>query len=963
MGQKINSFELSASNRCDKRRNFSLVKTERGSDEFSKKAKEVKTILREALLNHWDKATIIAETQVAFENLEFPTEKTRNIQAKDMALCIERYARCETRTPLPESAVESMELPIWDFDVNIKPDYIFYTNQGLEIVKIKTSKPKISAFGQKRDSSANKCLELYALFCYGRAIVPKGKSMQVTASYYYLRKSNDSVNKNHFDLDFFDDTGKNVVSLKDTVAKNDKGVSALCSLDEIFRPQFEEFFTGDTECEEEDCKTCDFYHICNYKYSPQYVVKEHKVKSLSDLALTPQQETAIAFEKGVARINAGAGAGKTLVVALRVVTLLLKGYKPEDILMLTFTNTGAGEMAERVQLYNDDFGTGTDTSKMTITTFNAFANDIVVKEYDKLGFLEPPTLIDDIERADIISSVLRGTTIDGLDYRNFYMNSRYCKGALPVASLAFNIIKTYKLSIGDEPVLQKHLGTNIRFMSLTALPQLLKAYGEYDKLLKQGNLIEYADQELLLFELLRQDPYYLEKLNFKHIIVDEFQDSNQQQLELIQELRDCPAFESLMVVGDDSQAIFSFRDTSPEFIINFFDIMEVDEKDRADFYLLENHRSTPEIIKVANELNNLNVEKVDKELIATRESGKPVVVRGFYTNEEEDSYICEKILEKIKGGTKSEDIAYVAADRYALLDMGSRLTEAGVPWVMLNPEPVLENAKVIAAISLAKAVDDPRNTEGMLTYLNALYTNELLHKKETEINRLVKGLKKEIEHIHNLPEAEKQKAFHDLIEPLDDDDELYERFLETIKRRKTFTAELKYMKDYELYGEKITFKRCRDYPGIVLTTAHSSKGLEWPIVFCSLTKYDYAELYSGPRGKKIEEKRRLVFVSLTRAKDELYVTSRYIAFGDKKNRSYNKFLHELYDITGQVFNPIDPMEEEREKEARKKARERAKERRERQKKDIEQKSLEETMKEIDAAMEAEEAANATDKTV
>lgn len=930
----MKSSELSRSNRCVLRRNRDIATSSEKGVEYQK-AIVVKNVLKNALSS--DECTNVkSEIQKGFEDIDFPTEKTRELMAGEMTACIRRYLRSESRQPVFMGA---MDLSIFDLNVSVAPDVIFYTSEGLEVVKFSASRPKITMGGTKRNFSANNSLELYSLFCFGKELVPVDRKLNVKASIYYLRKSNDSVNKGVFDADFFDEKGKNVVTISDIVDKTIHPEGAICSLDEHFKPLFEEFYIGSQkeDLTEEDCSTCDFKNICEYKYSPQYITKEHKVKSIKDLALTPQQEAAISNTNGISRINAGAGAGKTLVTALRAVTLMLNGVKPEEICLLTFTNSGADEMKERIQLYNMDFGTGADISKMTVTTFNGFANSIVQKEYANLGFTEPPTLIDDIERAGIIADLLKSNEIEGLDYRNFLMDTRYVKGALAMTKLAFDIIKKKKFSIGDEEELKTALGSNIRFMSETALTAMLDLFVAYDSILKTDNLIEYADQELLMFEVLRQNPYYFEKFGFKHIFVDEFQDSDQQQIDLIKELRDCPSFESLMVVGDDSQAIFSFRDTSPEYIINFFDIMG---EEGQDYFLLENHRSTPEIIDLANKINALNKNRIEKDLIATRPSGKKPVVKGFFNKEDEYEFIVTSIKEKIESGTKAEDIAFIGSNKYELLNMGSELTKAGVPWVMLNPEPYLENPKVIAAIALAKAIKDPENTEAMLTYLNCLYSNELLSMTDENINMLLTGIKNEIAEVKNLPDIDKQTAYHDLITPLDDDDELYESFLDKIKRKKTFETELKYLLDFELYGANVTYKRCKDYPGVVLTTAHSSKGLEWNIVYNSITKYHGKELGSDRNSSRyqdrIEEKRRLLFVSLTRARDELYVTGQYVAFGSKDDRTYNFFLKDVYDCLGKEYNPIDPMEEEKERMKKEEAKRKAAERRAKEKEKIQQ---------------------------
>ena len=153
-----------------------------------------------------------------------------------------------------------------------------------------------------------------------------------------------------------------------------------------------------------------------------------------------------------------------------------------------------------------------------------------------------------------------------------------------------------------------------------------------------------------------------------------------------------------------------------------------------------------------------------------------------------------------------------------------------------------------------------------------------------------------------------------------------------------------------LYGKRITFKRNKDYPGVVLTTAHSSKGLEWPVVFNSITKYDSELLHGNSkhlnRAAMVEEKRRLFFVSATRARDELIVTGEYVAFGKKDDRTYNQFLKEAYDAMGLAYNPVDPMEDVKKAEQKERAKIKAKERRECKKQEL----IKKTMKNVKDAI-------------
>lgn len=878
----------------------------------------------------WFYVNIRFELERGFLKISYPSELTRRIHSKEALRYVFRYLNSEKRRPY---FYRGCDIDIHGVTVSVAPDFVFFNEDGsIEVVKIKVSKPSITQKGKK--NGADKDLGLYAMLKYGESLVKYGEERVVKASYYYLRKANDSFSneKPKFDEEFFQtEGGKNIISIstsytpglmcvygKEECSEEEKafcpfayscGAGFESEADRKCREMFKQFSDG-AECSEEDCTECDFYRVCRYNHSPIAITKERVVKSIRDLSLTEQQEKAIGFNKGLARANAGAGAGKTLVVALRTVTLLSNGVKPSEICLVTFTNTGAEEMRERIALYNDDFGTGQDISDLVSTTFNAFGDKIIKEEYPSLGFAREPRLIDDIERSVIIKGLIsnEGKEISGLDYRNFNMNTKNCIGALGITKRVFEIIKKKNYNFGDEKLIEKDLGTNKRFLSLTAIATLIERYNEYDKILKDECLIEFADQELLVFELLRKNPYFFDDIGFKHIIVDEFQDSNELQIALVKTLRNTPNFESLMVVGDDSQAIFGFRDTSPENIINFFSLMG---EDGEDFFLLENHRSTPEIIDFANKLDRLNKHRINKDLIATRPNGKKPIIRGFWTKEEEYSYIVENILEKVKEGHKYEDIAFIGSNKYELIEMGDRLAKAGVPAVMLNPELLIENSRVLAAIDLVQFLKDPTSTQSILNYANAELGGKLLECTDEEIQKIIEAKQIEARQFQSLPAVYKRKKFHELLDAVnEEDDEVYTKFTEALKAKVSLEKEFEYCENFAEYGTTSAVKREKNYPGVVLTTAHSSKGLEWPVVFNTITKYDTKE--ARKHEKDIEEKRRLLFVSATRARDELYITGQYVSFGAKDDRTYNKFLIECYGIMEMEFNPIEPSAEEKE---------------------------------------------------
>ena len=458
-----------------------------------------------------------------------------------------------------------------------------------------------------------------------------------------------------------------------------------------------------------------------------------------------------------------------------------------------------------------------------------------------------------------------------------------------------------------------------RFVGSTGLSALLSLYEDYDKRLKEDNLLQFADQEPLMLGFLDRHPDYLDELGYRHIIVDEFQDSNDTQLEIIRRLISTKCFKSLMVVGDDSQSIYGFRNTTPENILHFFEkIGKVGE----DLYLTENRRSTPEILELANKINALNKDRVDKDMIPVRESGKKPVVRGFHDKKTEYRYISERIKDLIDSGYQPEDIAFIAFKKTELVALGAELTQAGIPWVMMSPLPYMENANVKAALSLAEAFYQPESDLLYFNYLVAKYHGDIFHKKSmTELRLEVDEMKKTFMSIDQLEIPYQRVLFHKFLDALKEEDEIYQAFLDLVYANEDLQSELEYIRNFSIYGKNAGKKMEQKYQGVVLTTAHSSKGLEWKAVFNSISGYDSASLHtSGPKHqKKVEEARRLLFVSMTRARDLLYITGQYVAYGPKDDRTYNQFLREVFEAEDIPYCPVDPNEGLKAQERKKRA--------------------------------------------
>lgn len=850
------------------------------------------------------------------ESFQMP-EKTREQRIKRLSSILKRYARSEVRhadiLPSKDITINS------DYGIHVKPDAVFNDPSMIEAVMYFAGKPVVTQSEKKQDLSVLKCPEIYGLYLYAKSLLQPGETKVIRGSYYYLRKNTDT-SKGMTDPDFFSGDGGNVVYFEKVCKYGDDSLSEEeINYINLIRDSDE----GMIECSEDDCKICSYNMLCHYNKTPALFEKK-TIKARNKIVLSDEQQKIVDFRKGVARVIATAGAGKTECVSERVARMIVERVNPSEILCITFTDAGAAEMKARIAGKCLAYGLAVSVDDICAMTFNSFAYEIDKKNYEELGFLKTPVVIDDVRNRTIIAQMLSDLNVSMklagvLDYLNFTSNTTNLKGALACVEKTFDIIKTEHIDINTADAVNKITDClrntgYYRFMggTSTTITTIMSLYADYQKRLLEDGLITFSDQEPMMFQILAAHPGYLEQYGYKHIIVDEFQDSNNIQMETIKELAKCNCFESLMVVGDDSQSIYGFRHTSPENMIHFFTKLGMNG---VDINLSVNRRSTPEILKVATDIEALNKERLIKPMNPSKEHGEAVHVNGFYSKAEEYEFIAKTIKDLIDSGKHiPEDIAVLTYTKAELVTIGAELSKLNVPWVMMNPMPLSENSRVKAAISLADAFYQPEADKLYLDYLAAKYDGEILNTLTfDEINAEKDELKKQFMNMDLLTIPFQRQLFHQMLDALmgDSHDEVYQYFLDLLYANVDLQSELEYVQNFKVFGDNCCKKMEQQYEGVVLTTAHSSKGLEWPVVFNSLSKYDGKFFHSIrnkiTKEKEIEERRRLLFVSLTRAKDVLYITGQYEAYTSREEgRVYNTFLKEVFDVTNTKYVPIDP---------------------------------------------------------
>ena len=668
---------------------------------------------------------------------------------------------------------------------------------------------------------------------------------------------------------------------------------------------------------------------------------------MSKVNYNPAQQEAIVSDKKYIRVIAGAGAGKTQVNSEVIAHKLnALGAKPEEILAITFSKNGATEIKDRAARTAGHVLPG-----LTATTFNALENEITLDNWEKFGFRHRPSVIDDVQDLPMCDILLRRHPIlewTGSSFKNYTMTSGFgTNGALRIVSdimhhcskllmrKNFSAI-TYQNMIDDEiiPPASKELTPAI-------IDKIISFYPEYEEM-KKGNdpefntpVITFDEQISFCMRVLEDDPNYLDDhYDFAYIIVDEAQDTSEDQIEFLNHIINMKKFKSLIVVGDDSQAIYeSLMGTSPDYLINLQDFLFEWNKETGvrtpikihDIVMDTNYRSVGSVIEMANRVIDKNTNKFDKQLIAFREYGEKPTVEGFYRKEDQKPTKAQlkskkpftlqegqydKMARDIKSLIDSDptinlnDIAVLAYSKNELLAVADKLTELGIPSKFGAPEKLVDNNRVQAVLKFAHLVyKDPDSfSDDTLVVANALADGNLIEEdvdtlveKLTEVNEYVKAIRES-------HELKKKELFIKMLRMIAHGDEAVLNFEEKFKDM-DFEEIIKYCDDFEVYGDNMQYKRSQLGEGVMLITAHSSKGLEWKYVFGSITGFHKLGKKSISRRKQ-EELRRLLFVLITRARDVLKLYGLYAVSGNAKDgRVYNMFLKECFDALDKTFAP------------------------------------------------------------
>ena len=620
--------------------------------------------------------------------------------------------------------------------------------------------------------------------------------------------------------------------------------------------------------------------------------------------LNPSQFEAASSVNGCFLIIAGAGTGKTRTLVYRVARLIELGHDPISILLLTFTRKAANEMMKRASMLLDD-----RCSKIRGGTFHSFAN-LTLRKYAKaIGLDSSFTILDQGDSADVINLI---RSQDGFITKEKRFPNKQTLNK--VFSLSVNTGKKVEEIIENDyphfiPLLDKIL-------------QIQKIFTEYKR---RNNLLDYDDLLVYLREFLNKGGPAVKALlsEIKFVMVDEYQDTNHLQSEIVKGLSQYS--KNVMVVGDDSQAIYSFRGADFHNIMQFpklFDDVKI-------IKLEENYRSHQSILDFANRINEAAVEKYKKDLYSRRGSGQLPNIVAASTENLQSKFIVEKILDLREEGVALKDIAVLFRSSFFSFDLELELAKANVPFQKFGGMKFVETAHIKDVMAFLRIAVNPKDViswyrvlllhEGVgpktaQRILDELATSRITIKAEPDQQPEFKHHKLsplfyllyELQKKKYTPSEMVQRVYDyywDLFKANYDDWnkrkkdlEIFQNIVENYTSVDTLLSDMAIEPIIESVVDVDATDKEEEY--VTLSTIHSAKGLEWHSVFIIHAVEGYfPSARSIESLETLEEERRLMYVASTRAKNNLFITYPMNLYDREAGITLSKPSRFISDIT------------------------------------------------------------------
>ncbi|MEY8426827.1 DNA helicase PcrA [Lachnospiraceae bacterium 46-15] len=646
-------------------------------------------------------------------------------------------------------------------------------------------------------------------------------------------------------------------------------------------------------------------------------------------SMNERQREAVFHTEGPLLILAGAGSGKTRVLTHRIAYLIEeKGVNPWNILAITFTNKAAGEMRDRV-----DRLVAFGAESVWVSTFHSTCVRILRRYIDRLGYDNRFTIYDSDDQKTLMKDICKRLQIDTKQWKE--------KTILGIIS-----------SAKDELISAEEYELNT--MGDFGKRKIAEAYKEYQRQLRTNNALDFDDLIMKTVELFKLNPDVLEAYQerFKYIMVDEYQDTNTAQFKLISLL--ASKYQNLCVVGDDDQSIYKFRGANIRNILNFEDVFP----NARVVKLEQNYRSTKTILDAANHVIKNNLERKNKTLWTANDGGAPIVFQNFMTAYEEAEYIADDLAKRVAAGEGSYSdcaILYRTNAQSRLLE--EKFLLANIPYRIIGGVNFYARKEIKDLLSYLKTVDNARDdlavrriinvprrgigaatlakvqdfaAENEISFYNALRAAEeipTLGRSAAKLKpfvTLIQTLRAQQEYFSVAELLKEVIDRTDYVKELEDENTeesraRIENIDELISKAASYDEEAEnptlsgFLEEVALVADIDNLEENNDR--VVLMTLHSAKGLEFPNVYLAGMEDGIFPSYMtivSEDPTDIEEERRLCYVGITRAMQQLTITSARARMirGETQYNKVSRFVQEIPRELVQVGSVIKPKVQE-----------------------------------------------------
>ncbi len=661
-------------------------------------------------------------------------------------------------------------------------------------------------------------------------------------------------------------------------------------------------------------------------------------------SLNPSQRAAVEYLDGPELVIAGAGSGKTRVLTYKISYLLHRGFKPWNVLALTFTNKAAREMKDRIGSL-----VGADVARyLNMGTFHSIFLRILRAESEHIGLKNNFTIYDDSDSKSLVNSIVKEMQLDDKQYKASVVLSRI--------GMAKNSLITPDMYLADGSLMERDHRSN--------MPKLGEIYRRYAQRSLLANAVDFDDMLLFTYILFRNHPDVCNKYSdrFKYILVDEYQDTNYAQQCILTLL--ARSNSNICVVGDDAQSIYAFRGANIDNMLNFQSIFS----EARLFKLEQNYRSTQNIVNAANCLIGHNQRQIKKTVFSENAQGDRVTVNVAYSDREEASVVCGELRRlHLRHGLEYGNAAILYRTNAQSRLFEEELRRENIPYRIYGGMSFYQRKEIKDVIAYFRLVANPDDEESLKRIIN--YPKRGIG--TSSVDKLVAAARlhgvslwtvvdNPVMYVEGLGTAAAKKivAFHDMMQVYIDANTVVDAYTlgkriveetglsheifadgseEGRDRKENVEEFMSGLHDFvdtkreEDYGDEVYIANFLQEVALVtdadkdedadsgnasgvvapdrvsLMTIHASKGLEFNTVFIVGVEEN---LFPGPRAcefpRELEEERRLFYVAITRAEERCFIScakSRY-QYGSLMFNQPSRFLREidpkLLDVNGRL---------------------------------------------------------------